>query len=543
MSSKIHKVVINAADFPFTYDQATRATLDLQDLAPKMPWYFYGDKANAELNVPRLLYCENVLPVAKGLMSVGYGQQAAAISPSTTLCDQAIQLRDAAENQYTFCPALGANYVLDPNTNTWSSVNPFTYTAGTLVTRAYVNGRTFICYEKDRIIEYVGGAFVTLSTGTITWPTGITMANVRGIAGASNYLLFFTDIAVYWCSPLNIFDFFTIDQGAGNQTPIDIKGQITTMLPCSGGFIIYTARNAIGVQYTNNGNSPFVFKEIPNSGGTSTWERITADSNDVGHYMWGTNGLQQVTLQAATTIFPEVTDFLVGDQVESWNATTKDVVKTQLGGPFSVKLSYLAGRYLLISYGQLRNDFDNVLVLDVPLQRWGKLKINHADCFMYTYPTAAGSWNYDQLVGFYADLGEDTYADLGISRLLVTPAKRGIAFLKNNGEIWILATDFSQTNSLGVIVVGHLQERHKALMTMLSVECEGLRDVPAPQVTLLASANGNARDNIWPLPLRNANGEFKNYAKRITAKNFDIAVEGTFVLTTLLIQYLNHGYR
>ena len=538
MSNRPVRLLINSAEFPFLSTQAGRDIIDNADLNSRMPAVFYGNKESVEFGVPKLLYCENMIPFAKGLMSIGYTTQVTAITgPATVQCDQMIALRDTAENQFTFIPAKGANYVYTPTTGVWASVNPFTF-SGNLVTRAYVNGRTFICYEKNRILEYNSGTglFTTIS---LTFPTGITIADVRGIGNASNYLLLFTTLSVYWCSPLNIFDFATIDQGAGQQTPLDIKGQIVCVLACSGGFIIYTSRNAIGATFTNNGNAPFVFKEIQNCGGTSSWERVTVDSDEVGHYLWGTNGLQKVGLNNAETIHPAVTDFLVGGILEAWNPATKAINSMAVGNPFSVKLCYLVGRYLLISYGYGTDTYTNALVYDTVLDRWGKINIPHVDAFSYTYPAGVGSWNYENLVGSYSDLGDDTYDSLDITRLIVPPAKRGMAFLKNTGEINVLTSDFVAASS-GVAIFGHIQQRHDRLVTITSVELEG---VSAPVVTLLGSSDGRNRDTISATDLVNNVGTFCNYHAYVTAKNFDIAIEGAMQLSTAMVRVKHNGYR
>ena len=542
MAAKPTKVLLNAAAFPFTYQYAQRTVLELQDAGPRMPGAFFGSADNAEFGQPQLVFCDNVLPSPKGIFSISVGTQAPAATPAVTIFDQAIQLRDAAENQYLFAPAGGANYIFDPVVGTWASVSPFTFT-NNLVTRAYVNGRSFICYEKTKIIEYNSGTglFTTL---TLTLPAGITMANIRGIGGASNYLLLFTDISVYWCTPLNLLDFATSDQGAGQQTPIDIKGQITSLLPCSGGFIIYTARNAVGATFTNNGNSPFVFKEVSNCGGVPSWEQVTANADDGAHYLWGTNGLQKASLSKADTIEPACTDFLSGNQTESWDSINKKVVLNTTGATISVKLAYLAGRYLAISYGQNGSkSFDACLFYDTVLERWGKVTTPHCDVFMYPYPTFASSYFYNQLPGLYIDLGDATYADLDSSRLTPTPAKRGIAFLRTSGQVDILNTDFAQAGSAGVAIFGRLQHVRQRLITILSADLDSIKSEGITCTLLPSDESGNERITPAAMELAYSNGQSRRFESTETALNFDLAVEGAFVLNNFLIRAMNHGYR
>lgn len=538
MANSTIKLLTNQAAFPLLYSEVSRATTENQDASPRMPYTFYGDRANADFGQPQIIYCENALPYARGMYTVGYAEQVPAISPATEACDIAIILRDAEENNYVFSPAAGANYVFDPAAGTWASVDPFVFTER-LVTYAYVDGRTFVCYEKTKIIEYVAGAMVE---PTITYPPGVTIADVRGIIGASNYLLFFTDFAVYWCAPLNIFEFADIDQGAGSQTPTDIEGLITCGRPISGGFIIYTVKNAIGAKFTNNAAAPFIFRGINNAGGTASQDTVTDGAEQAFHYLWGTKGLQKVTFEGAAAYLPEVTDFLVGKVLERWNTTTKEVEIAAQPTVFSVKIAFLAGRYLAISYGGGTIDFEFALMVDTSLERWGKLRIEHIDAFTYPYVSRADVYDYDELPGFYEDLPGD-YASLGTNYLTVSAAKRGIAFLARDGSINVLLTDFGQTEAEGCIIFGHLQQRHDRLITVTDVIVDGLKDAPTPQVTLLGSEDGSPRNSTTAMDLQESAVRYNRYVSRHTALNFDIAIEGTLVLSSCLAQVIKHGYR
>lgn len=540
MSNSTVKLLINAAEFPFTYAQAARATLENQDASPRMPYTFYGDRANADFGMPQLIYCENVLPYAKGLFTVSYYIQAPAFSPAITTADQAIILRDVDENLLVFVPAIGNNYIYDPSGATWASVSPFVFING-LVTRAYVNGRTFVCYEKNRIIEYNTGTGL-FDTIALTYPAGITIADVRGIFNASNYLGFFTEFAVYWCSPLNVLEFANLDQGAGTQIPLDITGQITSVVTIPGGFVIYTIRNAIGARFTNNSSAPFAFKAINNAGGTASYEVIADGSEDGGHYAYTTRGLQKINLDGASNIFPAATDFLVGKQIERWNSTTKSVDIEDTSLSFTIKLAWLAGRYLVISYGNGTTNFEFALVYDSALERWGKLRIDHVDAFTYPYVSATAAYTYDTLPGYYSDLTGDYYS-LGLYALTVQPAKGGMAFLKSTGEIQIFTTDFAQDSAPGVAVFGHLQERHDKLITFLDLWVDGLKSLPTPVVTLLSSETGDERDDTATMDLESSTARTRHYSSRVTALNFDVAIEGTMVLSSLLAGVKKHGYR
>lgn len=540
MGTKTVKVPLTNASIPTAYEQVSRSTVDNQDIVARLPGFFSGDVSNVDFGVPEVVYAENVMPFAKGIYSVGFAKQNSAAGAITT-CDRHIPLRDIDENITAYLPANGANYVYDPATDTWTSKNPFTFN-GSLITRAYVNGRTFICFEQNRIIEYDvnTGVFNTIS---LTYPVGLSINNVRGIGSASNYLLLFTDFTVYWCAPGNLLEFADMNQGAGNQTPIDIKGQITAILNVAGGFIIYTAKNAVGATYTNNAATPFIFKEVTNAGGVASWEQITPEADDTGHYVYGTNGLQFVGLNRAVTVFPEISDFLVGGQAESWNSTTKTVDKVVSAPPFYVKLSFLAGRYLVVSYGiGTTTTLQHALIYDTALKRWGKVRIDHTDAFTYGYTVGTGAYDYDDLPWTYDAIPGD-YASLGLLFLAVTPPKQGIAFLKSNGEVWIMVPNFVHTGDTAVVILGRFQQRHGRKTTVHAIELDGLKSSPAPAVTLLGGANGYQRDSTTTMSLAETDSNYYKYTQRTTTENFDIAVEGTFVLSTVLVTVSMHGSR
>lgn len=541
MSTKTVKLLLTNSAIPLTYEQVSRATIDNQDQGARLPSPYSGDFRNSDYGVAELIFAENVMPFAKGIYSVNYVLQANACPGPITTADQYIALRDIAENIRGFIPAKGGNYVFNAVTNAWTSVSSFAF-VGTLVTRAYVAGRTLVCYEKNRIIEYdVGtGLFTTIA---LTFPPGLAITDIRGIGAASNYLLLFTAFGIYWSSPLNILDFNDTNAGAGTQVPSDIKGQITAILNVSGGFIVYTARNAIGAVFTNNAATPFVFKEITNAGGVASWEQVTPEADDTGHYIYGTNGLQLVGLNKAINIFPEIVDFLVGGQVETWNSSTKTVDRTISSPAFYVKLSFLAGRYLCISYGSGTTTFSYALIYDTGLKRWGKVKIQHTDAFMFGYTSGTGAYTYDTLPGDYASL-VGTYSDLGLLFLAITAPKQGIAFLQSNGAIYVMVPNFVHTGDSGVAIFGHIQQRHGDKITLQAVELDGVKTVPAPVVTILSSVSGYSRATAVDAVLNGAaDNNYLEYNKRVTGTNFDVVIEGTFVLSAALARVSRNGSR
>jgi len=547
MAKQRFKSALNAATFPLVSIFQQRTVMQPQlDSGTRVPQPWYGTPESADISVPQLLYCENVIPTAEGIQSVDYSQQ---IPPllGATMFDQAITIRDADENNYLFSPAGGLNYIYRAITGTWASTNPIS-AANRTVTRAYVNGRTFICYQGLGIYEYDASTNVFAKVTM----TGIADADIDGIAASNNYLIAYVDLTVYWSSLIDPLDFIpSLTTGAGFSIPQDVKAKITAVLGTAGGFIIYTSKNAVAAVYSQNIRAPFTFKEIANAGGVLTYEQITSDQNSGPQYAWTTGGLQKITTQGSEPVSAEVNDFLAGKVWESWDSLTKTLTQFYTSAPeFQVKLAYIASRYLIISYSVDNSGlFQYALVYDTTLKRWGKLKIDHVDCFPYPYPNVTGNLRYMDLTAItYAGLGSTSYAGLSQGIESVTPSKRTIAFLSSTGEVQILNMDYNKSASqLGVAIFGKFQLIRARMMTSQIIDFEGVYSNPAlaPEisVTVLASLDGFNTDSIVPMILLKAGKLIQRWAKRVTGLNMSIAVEGVFALSSAIFEVTAEGDR
>jgi hypothetical protein len=541
MAQQSFRALLNAAVFPFVSMLAGRTVLQPKlDSSVRTPQNFYGSAESMEMNTPQCLYCENVMPTVEGVQSVGYRQQIRPLVGAIDF-DQAITLRDFDENNFLFVPARGKNYIWNAVTGDWDSVNPIVGWNGKLVTRAYVNGRTFICYEGIGIYEYdhTAGTFAHQAI------TGLTDAEVRGIGSSSNYLIAFTALEVCWSSLVNPLDFVpSLTTGAGRSIPQDVKARITAVLGISGGFIVYTAKNAIAAIYTNNTRAPFTFKEIANAGGIQTYEQVTSEQTSGAQYAWTTGGLQKITVQSAEPVSGGANDFIAGKMWDEWNPATKTLaVQYSQASEFPVKMSFISSRYLIMSYS-VSNDntlFEWALVLDTVLKRWGKLKISHADCFSYPYPNvsnATGVTYADLANTTYDDLSQTTYNDLLTGVISDPPSKLTIAFLKPNGEVHLAEMDYEKTEAdPAVAIFGKFQLVRGVMVSLQEAYFDGLygstADLPHTMtVTALAEPPNNKPTIIKELTLLSSTGKNARYAKRVSGESFDIAVEGTFALST-----------
>lgn len=542
MSKYRFQGALNAAQFPLVSSFQARTVVQPQlDTNVKTNQAFYGTQESADYAIPQLLYCENVLPTAEGLMSVGYEDLIAGI-PGETSFDQVITLRDADENTFLFAPAGGKNYIYNALTGIWESTNPIS-AVGVRVSRAYVNGRTFVCYSGLGIYEYntVAGTFLAVTI------LGLTADQILGIGGSSNYLLIHDKLTVYWSSLINPVDFVpSLTTGAGFAIPQDVKGDITALLGTSGGFIICTSKNAVAAVYTQNSRAPFTFKEVANSGGVQTSEQVALEQTSGMQYIWGTAGLQSLTTQKAETVSAELNDFLAGRVWEYWDRENKKLIFVKDGSlEFAVKLSYLNSRYLVVSYATGgSNLFNYALIFDVALKRWGKLKIDHADCFSYTYPALVGDLSYDDLAGTsYDALSLTSYDGLAVGVVPFQPSKLSMAFLKPDGSVQLALPNYYKEDQAGVAIFGKFQLTRARLMTIQQLAIEGIFGTSEMLVTAIASSNGKALDTAKSMQLLLNGDQVRTYARRLTGINVSIVVEGSFALTSYLLEVTNDGDR
>lgn len=544
MTTHIFKAALNAADYPMIYRQASQSVLQPnEDIAPRVGGGFFGTEDSVDYNTIQLVYCENVIPIPKGIQSCGFVEEYPPYAPTpVTDFDQLMLVRTSIGNNVSFSPGRGKNYVYSSVDLGWVSYSPFAFSPTRKnITYGYVNGRTLIFYEGTKLVEWnpVGPSVDDL---TLILPLGFDISDIKGNSAASNYHLLHTDTEIMWSTITNILDFLDTDLGAGRQIPIDLRGRITGVRPISGGFMIYTSENVVAATFTNDASRPFAFREVQNSGGVNSPEQVTGEANAAGHYTYGTAGIQLVTLQRAETVFPEAADFLISPELDVWNPTTKAVDTVELAQSLLPKLQYLGNRYLFVSYGSNGVYFSHALVFDTTLQRWGKLKVDHIDINLLPLESLGGPLRYYQLKHMYDFYGMQ-YRELNYPADPPPGFRQNYGFLQRDGTVLMLVMDISALLGGGVALFGRCQITRGKNITMQKLEMEGLTEEPAPEITLLGSATGAARNIQTPMTLVEQSPDFLQAGARVTATNFDLAIEGNFQLTTLIVEATNHGSR
>lgn len=512
--------LLSAAEFPFVSDFFARPILiPGLDNPPRAPRSYTGEKDSHNPELAQHFYAQNVMPTSNGLMSVGYNQLVPAFGAVTDF-DNAHTLRDTDENNFILSPAQGKNYIYAASAGAWQSVSPFVGFTGDLVTRSYVNGRTFICYQRNSIREYNRAA----NTFNPVVFTGVSVAVIDGISNSNNYLIWWSGITVGWSSLIDPTDLTAnINTGAGSAIPQDVRGNIRAIVPISGGFVVYTTKNAVAAFYTNNARAPFVFREISNAGGILFPSQVTLDGTLGFHYAWTSNGLQKITMSAADNVDTEATDFLAGRIIENFDTTTKQLTVSRLSEDVAVKVAYVSGRYLVVSYGVKSSPqiYSHAIINDLALKRWGKVRINHVASLAYPYPNL-------------------------IDKVTSQPPKQSLAFLQSDGTIKLLLMDYRDGADEGVILLGQYQIARSREIKHQSFTVEMLQQGYPPDVYLVPSLDGRTLETPKKLQLLKDSGKSKVYGAPESlglrvGQNLSYLIMGTFELNTAIINVTRHG--
>lgn len=519
-----------AATFPLisTYFGRSAMTRSPEDSNYIITNAYSGAQADRDIGIPMPIYMQNVMPTTQGLSSVGYKQLAAPFSQTALDFDQAFVLRTWDDSRYIFTPANGANYIYDHLSKQWLQTGTQGLKKG-MVTKAYLHKHTYVCYQREGVFRFdsAAGGLVPVALA------GIDQGFIEGITHANNYLVAFTHDTIYWCGEPNQEDFIpSLSTTAGSEMPNPIRGTIVCCLPISEGFIIYTTANAVLAKYSGNVRFPFQFVEIAGSAGIQQPEHVTGDANNDVHYAWTSNGMMAIAKgdTKAAGVFPEITDFLTGHLLEDyigptgkmassniskqWSSESQTWGNYPLGAnnlqlfnhetPLKVKLTLVANRWLAISYG-LGEQLTWVVVYDILLKRWGKLRVPHVDCFEFSTTRQT---------------------------VIENEANHTFAFLQVDGTV--VAVDFEDraTANDSVLIFGRLQHTRGKVLTLHSMEIENGR--PSDMVlSILTSLDGkNWLPDKLPLPQI----QTKNLTKwlvRTTGINHCFKLTGSFDVVTI----------
>jgi hypothetical protein len=461
------------------------------------------EDSDKDVGVPQIYYAHNVLPTDTGFQSIGYSQITSSVQGKTFISQTLI--RDASDNKvYMAITSAGEVYINSGSSWVYKTTFAGTYTA---ITTAYVSGVTYIwlptvgCYKYD----FGTAAFVSVTL------TGLDIPTTLGICPSYGYLVAWTKDSIAWSSTIDPTDFVPdLVTGAGGGAVEGIRGAITFCLPHTLGFIIYTTSNTVAALFSGNTRFPFNFREIVNSGGVASQEMVSWDSNTGNHYAYTTSGLQLISTSQSQTIYPELTDFISGLRFEDFDETTKTFTTVNLSATMQKKLTVVADRYLIISYGI--TSLTHALVFDIAQKRWGKLKIPHIDCF------------------------EFQLSNPGVYEI----PKQSIAFMQTDGTIKVV--DFKPDNSSasGVILLGKYQYVRSRYLQMDTIELENVYNANF-SCSLYSCLQG--KQGTWSdLYDESESGSLgKKYLGKSIAMNHSILLTGCFKLNSVVLTFNIHG--
>lgn len=535
MAIQRFKVAVNAARFPLVSTKGSRAVfIPGLDAAPRTPRQYVGNDNSVDYNTAQVLYMENVLPISEGLRSAGMIQRVAA--SAYTGFNAALSLRDDEEFVYLLSPAGGQNYICNPFTGIWAPSPTLTVWATVIspssedtpatakVTTAYVNGITIVCYSRLKSLDNADISLMFWDNElSILRPGNVGFANlpfpvgeIDGVASSNGYLLMWSGLSVAWAKwNGSAFDFepyangeFT---GSGTQIPEDVAGPITAVIGVAGGFIIFTSRNAIAANYNpQNLVSPWAFKEIGGAGGVEGYEQVTIEGSLNGIYAYTSAGMQKISLNSAENVFPGVSDFAAGRVIERYSSITKALTQTVTVADLAIKVTNIGNRFLAVSYGVTRGAYEFALIYDFTLERWGKLKLNHTDCFNYGYAPAVAS---DDVIG----------------------AQHSVAFLQSNGTVYLAEwTDkVGPGRDAGVVLIGRVQLSRSRNTQLNRVEVES---VESATLNIIPSYDGATNEAAIPFVQVLSSPTLAIYGELVDCKNFSILLEGAFSLATMILE-------
>jgi len=499
---------------------------------------YSGRAANDELGLAQPVYLHNVMPRAYGFQSIDYNTELDNSCGNQSNFDFMIPLEDFNGLHHYLSPGFGNNYITTGD-NIWTTALPVgSPRLSGEVSYAAVKQQTYVCYKNQGLFKY-DPISATLQPFDLI---GLDSDEVAGITAAAGMLIAWTDDTIYWSSFLDPADFTpSISTGAGSSQLLSLRGLIVALLPHTEGFVVYGTENALYARATTDLAYPFDITEIANSSGISESAHVASDTTFGVHYAWTKGGLQTIRSGEASIVFPEIADFLTCGYIEEfinstdgsqglgtkqneltqrviepgyYSACENNITKVRYDKPLTIKVNVVATRYVCISYGI--NDLSHVLVYDIGLARFGKLRIPHVDIFTYQEPET---------------FGIDTF-------------NKSFGFLQKDGTIRTMNLNLHQAATDSVFIFGRISLNRDAMTQLDRVYLTGHFEPKSPLTFAVnVSQNSmNASEDVYVIPYHDTD-ETKIYGTRLIGMNHLLKLAGTFSLSSISCDLTNGGVR
>lgn len=524
-----------------------------------------GEQKDA--GIPQVIYMENVLPTANGYQSVGFKPRSSYPAPGSGvwLGQKTVSIL-GVKNIFGFVQTVELTFIgntapyircnFSDLSNTWvDAITPPIDILDAIdgVTFAVVAGVTYMMRNNG-----LGSAskIYTLTCATPNSPqvtftdvsgavTGVALNAINAICSAFNYLIAIDRATGYthWSSTTTPLDFATsLVTGAGAETPTAVRSTVTGLAEHPVGFFIYTQQNVIAATYTGNARYPWKFREIPGSDGCKTCLQFSGNTNTASHIMFNNSGqLYTINPNSAELLSFEVTDFLEKSRTfDAFDSVTNtfSLKRTLPSVPLfpnnlvsaPTQISFFLDRYIIISYGYdstitpAENTLSNnyCLVFDTLSQRYGKLKIRHRGICCDGFNIYFVDPNIAQGYQMYYDIYDQDVDGVGV-----------------------------QYQHSGILVLGKFEYVRSRNIKIEEIEIESSQDLTLiggalnQKFTLayLPTLDGKTFVSPVNLPISYQAGSVIGYKLHKTAKNFAIALKGTFDANTVAMKFVPAGKR
>lgn len=509
MPQNTYRANLTAAEFPFLTELQGRNVI-IPGIDQNYSRQLSSTKnKDRDIGIPQVYYMHNVVPTDAGMSTVAYQQLVLPPADGDNTFYKRFELRDPNENVATLgVTTSGRCYVLLNLDNGWVRTTDKAPIPGGIVSTAHVNGQTYIYFGGVGCFKY---NFTTKVLDAVTL-TSLDPTKIKGICASSGYMIAWTDTDVLWSSTVDPTDFTpSTVTGAGGGGVQSIKGPIVCCLPQNGGFIVYTKKNAVAESYTNNAQYPFNAREIIGAGGLSSPNLSAYNGNSTNHYVYSTSGIQEISMNNASIMFPQATDFIAGSQFEDFDETTLVFTVQPVIGSLKKRVAMISNRYALLSYGMTQ--LTHALLYDMSLERWGKLKINHVDCFEYSYPSSD----------------------------IVEAPKRSIGFLQSDGTIIVGIMSYDTTGSNGVVILGKYQLDRNRYLQLQEIDLESIKTNKQLSVKVFTTVDGNNISSITTPTLTLDAGNYRKYNCRVSGMNHSIMISGSFHMHSMELKFADAG--
>lgn len=514
MSQFPYRANLNSPSFPL------RAALQGRTIIVKGQDHHYIQQftssadSDKDIGVPQAYYMHNVVPSSQGYVAVGYGEEVSAVPTFTTFSSIQLVRNSFEQRAYIAHTSNGKTFYLLVGSSTWVALPDIVGSSGSILTATHVSGVTYLYFSTLGCYTF---NFTTSLLVSVTL-TGLTVADIKGIVGAAGYLIAWSDTAIAWSSTVDPTDFVpSLITGAGGGAVEGAGGAITACVKSISGFYVYTTSNIVSSVYSGNSRFPFNFAPVPASGGLKDITYVAPESNTGVQYAYTTSGLQAVALKA-TSVFPEVTDFLSGEVMEDFDPITTVFTETDLKPLNKImkkRVATVSERYIVISYGI--DELTHALIYDSAHKRWGKLKITHTQVFTHNI-----------------NAPETTES-----------ATHSVGFLQKSGAIKVLHPHpAAHTESGdGVLLLGKYQYVRQRTLQIETIEFENINAGVTFAFKVLSALNGKDTTMSTPTLLAGATSLARTYGVHKTGLNHSLLFTGSFELVSLVLQCALGGKR